>query len=150
MCCWDHVGFAKECQDDAVEWRKALQMEADIQMIRSLRVAPGVTVEHVSVTSDYYNKLSVAIAAGCPRMWLSLCHLFAGRIAEPGYSALDKCIERAGIQPGEFFPLVGLGAMTAVSEPTADVDANNSRTELYSRVGWLFLRRSRSWMKLPA
>ena len=124
------VGFAKENVKMTL-WnkRKALQMEADIQMIKEFeRLHPGVTVEHVSVTSDYYNKLSVAIAAGVPPDVAQLIATYSlAEFAEAGLiQPLDKCIERAGIQPGEFFPLVWEswcydGSVWAM---TYDVDAN--------------------------
>lgn len=124
------VGFAKENVKMTL-WnkRKALQMEADIQMIKEFeRLHPGVTVEHVSVTSDYYNKLSVAIAAGVPPDVAQLIATYSlAEFAEAGLiQPLDKWIERAGIQPGEFFPLVWEswcydGSVWAM---TYDVDAN--------------------------
>jgi len=50
------VGQAKEVAKLTL-WnkRKALQMEADMLMIKEFeKTHPGIEVEHVSVTSDYY------------------------------------------------------------------------------------------------
>jgi multiple sugar transport system substrate-binding protein len=109
--------------------RKALQMEADVLMAKEFeRTHPGLEVEHVSVTSDYYNKLSVAIAAGvAPDVAQLVATYSLAEFAEAGLiQPLDAFIQKAGIQAKDFFPLVWEswrydGSIWAM---TYDVDAN--------------------------
>lgn len=124
------VGQAKEVAKLTL-WnkRKALQMEADMLMIKEFeKTHPGIEVEHVSVTSDYYNKLSVAIAAGvAPDVAQLIATYSLAEFAEAGLiQPLDRFIQRAGIQAKDFFPLVWEswrydGSVWAM---TYDVDAN--------------------------
>jgi multiple sugar transport system substrate-binding protein len=124
------VGHAKDVTKLAF-WNKrsGLQMEADMLMAKEFeRTHPGIEVEHVSVTTDYYNKLSVAIAAGVAPDVAQLIATFSlAEFAEGGLiQPLDRYIQKAGIQPRDFFPLVWDswhydGSIWAM---TYDVDAN--------------------------
>lgn len=109
--------------------RTGLQMEFDMEMAKAFeQTHPGITVEHISVATDYYNKLSVAIAAGvAPDVAQVLPTYSLAEFAEGGLiQPLEGFIEETGIRKGDFFPLVWDswcydGSIWAM---TFDVDAN--------------------------
>ncbi|MGI6610058.1 MAG: extracellular solute-binding protein [Limnochordia bacterium] len=94
-----------------VLWDKltADSMEMELHWIDAFEAThPGTEVEHVSMPTDYYNKLSVAIAAGVPPDVAQLIPTFSlAEFAEGGLiQPLDTFVQKAGIKERDFFPLV--------------------------------------------
>jgi multiple sugar transport system substrate-binding protein len=94
-----------------VLWDKltADSMELELYWIDAFEAThPGIEVEHISVPTDYFNKLSVAIAAGVPPDVAQLIPTYSlAEFAEGGLiQPLDHFIRRAGIKERDFFPLV--------------------------------------------
>ncbi len=124
------VGQAKE-NTKLQLWHKltGITLENDMRMAKKYQdTHPGVEIEYVSVTSDYYNKLSVAIAGGAAPDIASLIATFSlAEFAEGGLiQPLDDFVKRAEIRQKDFFPLVWDswrydGSVWAM---TYDVDAN--------------------------
>ncbi|MGI6083317.1 MAG: extracellular solute-binding protein [Limnochordia bacterium] len=112
-------------------WHKltGISLEQDMRMAKKYEdMNPGIEIEYVSVTTDYYNKLSVAIAGGAAPDIASLIATFSlAEFAEGGLiQPLEQFIQRTDIRQQDFFPLVWEswhydGSIWAM---TYDVDAN--------------------------
>lgn len=85
------------------------ELTFDKKMVEEFkRTHPDIDVEYVSVTSDYYNKLSVAVAGDAAPDVAQLIATFSlAEFAEAGLiQPIDKRMEAAGVNPEDFFPAV--------------------------------------------